>query len=183
MPTDSSPTISGISSSACSIWSAKSSCVKGNSVGDSAASSTDGMSSGSYRIGRWAYDPTSSPLPSWRSYMFVSMSRTIGCSMALFAPAKRGTGPMSIIWCTAGVSGMDAPAMRASRGLQTPQAITTTSASTSPRVVRTRFTRPCSTSMPSTSVFADTVSAPASWACSRISVPARSESTTLTVGE
>ena len=47
MPTDSSPTISGISSSACSIWSAKSSCVKGNSVGESAASSTEGMSSGS----------------------------------------------------------------------------------------------------------------------------------------
>ena len=54
MPTDSSPTISGISSSACSICSAKSSCVKGNSVGESAASSTDGISSGSCRIGRCA---------------------------------------------------------------------------------------------------------------------------------
>ena len=81
--------------------------------------------------------------------MFVSMSRTIGNSIALFAPAKCGTGPMSIIWCTAGVSGIEAPAMRASRGLQTPQQITTVSASTSPRVVRTRFTRPPSTSMPS----------------------------------
>ena len=54
MPTDSSPTISGISSSACSSWSAKSSSVKGNSVGDSAASSTEGISSGAWRIGRCA---------------------------------------------------------------------------------------------------------------------------------
>ena len=138
MPTDSSPTISGISSSACSICWTKSSSVNGSSVGESADSSIEGISSGSCRIGRWAYEPTSSPLPSWRSYMFVSMSRTIGYSIALLAPAKRGTGPMSIIWCTAGVSGIDAPAMRASRGLQTPQAITTTSVSTSPRVVRTR---------------------------------------------
>ena len=90
---------------------------------------------------------------------------------------------MSIIWCTAGVSGIDAPAIRASRGLQTPQAITTYSASTSPRSVRTRVTRPPSTSMPSTSVFAETVSAPAFWASSRMSVPARSESTTPTAFE
>ena len=61
--------------------------------------------------------------------------------------------------------------MRAMRGLQTPHAITTYSASTSPRSVRTRRTRPPSTSMPSTSVFADTVSAPASCASSRMSVP------------
>ena len=54
MPTDSSPTISGISSSACSSWGAKSSCVNGNSVGESEASSTEGRSSGSYRIGRCA---------------------------------------------------------------------------------------------------------------------------------
>ena len=46
MPTLSSPTISGISSSACSIWSAKSSSVNGNSVGDSAASSIEGISLG-----------------------------------------------------------------------------------------------------------------------------------------
>ena len=39
--------------------------------------------------------------------------------------AKRGTGPMSIIWWTAGVSGISAPAMRAIAGLQTPQATTT----------------------------------------------------------
>ena len=70
--------------------------------------------------------------------------------------------------------------MRAIRGLQTPQAITTYSASTSPRSVRTRFTRPFSTSMPSTSVLAETVAAPASCASSRMSVPARSESTTPT---
>ena len=183
MPTDSSPTISGISSSACSICCTKSLSVKGNSVGESAASSTEGMSSGSWRIGRCAYEPTSSPVPSCRSYMFVSMSRTIGKSMALLASAKRGTGPMSIIWCTAGVRGIDAPAMRASRGLQTPQQITTTSVAMSPRLVRRPVTRPASTSMPSTSVLADTVSAPSSWACSRMSVPARSESATPTPGE
>ena len=97
MPTLSSPTISGISSSACSIWSAKSSSVNGNSVGDSAASAIEGISVGSWRIGRWAYEPISRPVPSWRSYMFVSMSRTIGNSIPFFAPANRGTGPMSII--------------------------------------------------------------------------------------
>jgi len=45
-PTFSSPTISGISSSACSICGAKSACVNGNSVGDSAACFTEGRSSG-----------------------------------------------------------------------------------------------------------------------------------------
>ena len=114
--------------------------------------------------------------------MPVSMSRTIGKSIAPRDSAKRGTGPMSIIWWTAGVSGIEAPAIRASRGLQTPQQITTTSVSTSPLLVRTRFTRPRSTSMPSTSLFADTVSAPASRARSRINVPARSESATQTLG-
>ena len=179
-PTDSSPTISGISSSACSICSVKSSSVNGNSVGERAASSTEGRSSGSCRIGRWAYEPISRPVPSWRSYMFVSMSRTIGYSISFVVPAKRGTGPMSIIWWTAGVSGIDAPAMRASFGLHTPQAMTRISVSMSPRVVRTRAIRPCSTSMPSTSVLAETASAPSAWARSRISVPARTESTTPT---
>ena len=122
-------------------------------------------------------------MPSWRSYMNVSMSRTIGNSMCLVELANRGTGPMSIIWCTAGVSGIEAPAMRAIAGLQTPQAITTTPASMSPRVVRTRRTRPRSTSMPSTSVLAAICSAPASTARSRMIVPARSESTTPTPGE
>ncbi len=105
-PTDSSPTISGISSSASSICGSKSACVNGSSVGESDACSIDGISSGSCRIGRWAYEPISSPLPSWRSYMFVSMSRTIGYSMCDFESAKCGTGPTSIIWCTAGVSGI-----------------------------------------------------------------------------
>ena len=180
MPTLSSPTISGISSSACSIWSAKSSSVNGNSVGESAASSTDGISLGSCRIGRCAYEPISRPVPSWRSYMFVSMSRTIGNSIALGVPSNRGTGPMSIIWWTAGVSGIVAPAIRASSGLQTPHAITIVSDSMSPSVVRTRRTRPRSTSIPITSTFATTVSAPDCWASSRISVPARRESTTPT---
>ena len=102
--------------------------------------------------------------------------------MSLFAPLNRGTGPTSIIWCTAGVSGMLAPAMRAMRGLHTPQVMTTVSASMSPCVVRTRRTRPCSTSMPVTSVFGETCRAPEAWPCSRISVPMRSESTTPTPG-
>ena len=112
--------------------------------------------------------------------MFVSMSRTIGYSMCDLAVAKRGTGPTSIIWWTAGVSGIEAPAIRASSGLHTPQAMMTISASMSPRVVRTRRTMPCSTSIPSTSVFAWMVSAPAACARSRMRVPARSESTTPT---
>jgi hypothetical protein len=78
MPTDSSPRISGTSSSASCSCCSKSSCVNGNSVGVSDASAIEGISSGSWRIGRCAYEPTSSPCPSCRSYMFVSMSRTIG---------------------------------------------------------------------------------------------------------
>jgi hypothetical protein len=95
--------------------------------------------------------------------------------------ANLGAGPMSIIWWIIGVSGMLAPAIRAIRGLQAPHATTTRSASMSPRVVRTRLTRPCSTSNPSTSVFAATV-IPASIARSRMIVPARSESTTPAPG-
>jgi hypothetical protein len=52
IPTDSSFSTSGISSSASSICFSKSSCVNGSSVGDSAASSFEGMSSGSWRIAR-----------------------------------------------------------------------------------------------------------------------------------
>ena len=115
--------------------------------------------------------------------MNTSMSRTIGNSIALVDASKRGTGPTSIIWCTAGVSGMWAPAMRASSGLQTPQAITTVSASIAPRDVCTRLIRPPSTSMPLTSVFAKTCRPPESIPRSRMIVPARSESTTETVGQ
>ncbi len=113
--------------------------------------------------------------------MFVSMSRTIGYSIMPLVSANRGAGPMSIIWCTIGVSGMLAPAIRAICGLQAPQAITTRSASMSPLLVRTRLTRPRSTSMPRTSVLALIV-APASAARSRISVAARRESTTPAPG-
>ena len=60
--------------------------------------------------------------------------------------SNRGTGPTSIIWCTIGVSGMWAPAIRARSGLQTPQAITTFSASIVPCDVSTRRMRPPSTS-------------------------------------
>ena len=48
-----SPSMS-INSMACSICGSKSSGVNGISVGDSAASSLDGMSSGSWKMGRWA---------------------------------------------------------------------------------------------------------------------------------
>ena len=53
-------------------------------------------------------------------------------------PRTCGTGPTSIIWWTAGVSGIEAPAIAAMRGLQMPQAMTTISASMSPSSVRTR---------------------------------------------
>ena len=180
-PTVSSPTISGIRSSASSICGSKSCCVNGSSVGLSADSSIDGISSASSVIGRWAYEPISRPVPSWRSYMFVSTSRTIGYSIMPVVFANRGTGPMSIIWWTIGVSGIEAPAIRAMRGLQAPHAITIRSASKSPRVVLTRVARPCSTSIPSTSVLAWTF-IPASIARSRMIVPARSESTTPAPG-
>ena len=114
--------------------------------------------------------------------MFVSMSRTIGNSITPFVSLKCGTGPTSIIWWTAGVSGIDAPAIRAIRGLQTPQQTTMISAAMSPRDVRSPVTRPFSTSTPSTSVFANTVSAPTSCAFSRAIVPKRSESTMPTPG-
>ena len=84
------------------------------------------------RMARWAYEPISKPVPCCRSYMFVSMSRTIGNPTSLVVCSKRGTGPMSIIWWTAGVRGIDAPAIAAIRGLQTPQAMTTVSVAMSP---------------------------------------------------
>src|SRR5216684_893978 len=68
---------------------------------------------------------------------------------------------------------MRAPAMRATRGLQTPHVITTVSASISPAVVRTQRTRPCSTSIATTSVFGTTCRAPVACARSRMIVPAR----------
>ncbi len=110
------------------------------------------------------------------------MSRTIGNEISPSFSASTSTGPTLIIWCTAGVSGMCAPAIRASFGLQTPQAITTVSASMSPPLVRTRRIAPFSTSMPITSTVGTTVNAPDSIARSRMMVPARSESTTPTDG-
>ena len=181
-PTVSSPTISGMSASASSIWGSKSSAVNGNSVGDSAASAIDGISSGSWRIERWAYEPISSPIPSWRSYMRTSMSRTIGNSMARDVFAKRGTGPTSIIWWTAGVRGIRAPAISAIIGDQTPQAMTTYAAATVPWSVSTVRMRPPSTPKPVTSVFAEIVRAPRAVARSRQSVPNWSESQTPTPG-
>ena len=64
-------------------------------------------------------------LPFWRSYMFVSTSRTIGKKISPGVSSKSGIGPTLIIWWTAGVSGIVAPAMLAMRGLQIPQATNT----------------------------------------------------------
>ena len=79
-------------------------------------------------------------LPFWRSYMFVSTSRTIGKEISPGVASKSGIGPTLIIWCTAGDSGMVAPAMRAMRGLQIPHATNTASASIEPLSVCTRRT-------------------------------------------
>src|SRR6266568_4728758 len=83
---------------------------------------------------------------------------------------------------------MRAPAILAILGLHTPQQITQTSVPMSPLLVRTAVTLrparpPGAVSMPSTSVPASTCSAPRRCASSRIRVPARSESTTPTVGK
>ena len=48
------------------------------------------------------------------------MSRTIGYVISPTVSASIGTGPTLIIWWTAGVSGIAAPAIAAIRGLQTP---------------------------------------------------------------
>ena len=121
-------------------------------------------------------------LPFCRSYMFVSTSRTIGKKISPGVSSKSGIGPTLIIWWTAGVSGIAAPAIFAIRGLQTPQQTKTYSVSIGPLSVWTRRTRPFSTSIPVTSVPAEIVSAPRAVAASRISVPARSESTQPTPG-
>ena len=110
------------------------------------------------------------------------MSRTIGYEISPGLSASSGTGPTLIIWCTAGVSGMCTPAILASFGLQTPQAMTTVSVSMSPPLVRTARMRPPSTVMAVTSTLGTTVSASSSCAFSRMIVPARSESTTPTLG-
>ena len=98
-------------------------------------------------------------------------------------PANRSIGPTLIIWCTVGVSASRAPASAATLGDQTPQQITTFSVAISPLLVTTPVIRSATVVMSSTSAPESTVSAPDAWACSRISVPARSESTTPTVGK
>ena len=78
IPARSSPSNSGISSSASASCGSKSSWVNGSSVGESTDSSIEGISSGGTTIGRCAYEPTTMSPPCWRSYMLVSTSRTIG---------------------------------------------------------------------------------------------------------
>ena len=91
-------------------------------------------------------------------------------------------GPTSIIWWTAGVRGMWAPAISAIRGLHTPQAMTTCSVSMRPWSVTTAVMAPVLVSRASTSMLAKVASAPLAWARSRKSVPACNESTTETLG-
>src|ERR1700737_3665518 len=66
------------------------------------------------------------------------MSRMMGYLISPTVSANNGTGPTLIIWGTAGLSGMEAPAIRASRGLQMPLVITTVSVSISPLSGRPR---------------------------------------------
>ncbi len=54
--------------------------------------------------------------------------------------ANSAIGPTLIIWCTVGVSASLAPAIRAIRGDQTPQQMTTFSVSISPALVVTART-------------------------------------------
>src|ERR1700677_219133 len=115
--------------------------------------------------------------------MLVSTSRTIGYEISPGVSANSAIGPTLIIWWTQGVSASRAPAIRAILGDHTPQQITTLSVSISPSLVVTPRTRPSVTVIPYTSVFGSTVAAPDATARSRISVPARSESTTPTVGK
>lgn len=110
------------------------------------------------------------------------MSRSSGKLIHSPVASSSGIGPTSIIWCTAGASGIDAPASAATCGLHTPQAITTVSVSISPRSVSTRLTRPRRVSIPVTSVRSSVVSAPACTARSRKSSPARSGSRIAAVG-
>ena len=56
-----------MSSIACSSCGSKSSMVRGSSVGDRRASSIDGIVSGWWKIGRWAYEPISMDPPVCRS--------------------------------------------------------------------------------------------------------------------
>jgi hypothetical protein len=91
-------------------------------------------------------------------------------------------GPTLIIWCTAGVSGMVAPAIARCRGLQTPAQMTTYSAWMSPRSVLNAGDLAVLHDHVVDSVLGKTDSAPCSTAYSRMMVPARSESTTPTLG-
>ena len=77
---------------------------------------------------------------------------------------------------------MFAPAILAMRGLHTPQATTTYSASMRPLLVTTAEIWPFLVSRSSTSVLANTCKWPAFNALSRIKVPVCSESTTDTLG-
>ena len=104
--------------------------------------------------------------------------------LALGVREHVGTGPTSIIWCTAGVSGMMAPAMRAMRGLHTPQAMIDVRR---PRCRPGRCAR--AVTWPSFDVDVEHLGvgedgqrAQLRWPRSRISVPVRSESTTPTLG-
>ena len=72
------------------------------------------MSSGSSRIGgaRRSRSQVAAGLTLVHVRVHVAHDRKLDIALA---PAKRGTGPTSIIWCTAGVRGMCVPAIGDSR--------------------------------------------------------------------
>ncbi len=183
-PTDSSPTISGMSVSASSIWGSKSSGRErelGRRQGR-VLDRGDLLGVMEDRAVGVRADLEADPV-----LALVHQDVHVPDDRELDGPrrsvSKRGTGPTSIIWWTAGVSGICAPAISAMIGDQTPQAMTTYSASTVPSVVSTRRIRPPST--PSAGHFGvrgDVRAPSADGACSRQSVPNWRESQTPTPG-
>jgi hypothetical protein len=63
-----------------------------------------------------------------------------------------GSGAVITYWCDIGTTGIRTSTSRAISAANMPPQSTTTSHSTAPRSVRTRLTRPCVRSMPSTRV-------------------------------
>ena len=151
----------------------KSSEVNGSSVGESSDSSSRGDVVGRHAGSagaRRSRPPCRAPC--WRSYMFVSMSRTIGKAISPGVCSKSGIGPTRD-HLVHGRRERDRGAGHA-RDPRAPDAAADEDVPrprSCPRSVWTRRTRPFSTSIPVTSVLGETVSAPSACAASRISVP------------
>ncbi len=139
-PTFSSPSRSGISSSASASCGSKSSAENGSSVGDSAIPRSR-MSSGGIDDRPVRVEPTSmlAAHAGARTCCSPRHGRSGNTRSRPGVPCqnKRDRAATPIIWCTIGVSGIRAPAIRAIRGLHTPQQTTQMLVSMSPEVVRT----------------------------------------------